>query len=287
MPDRGPEDIAAQYAAERDRLLARVTRLLGDDPRVPAAWLTGSFGRGEADRLSDLDLTVVVADAASERLCARPWQVGAGTTEERLALVGSVGEPVVLHENHHNAPAGGSFTHVVYAGMGVSIDWVLVPQSRARRPEPSRLLFDDTGVPLQAGDAPESPAARAEAAAERVAFFWMVAFPATKAALRREPVEFQLLLVMLHETVRDIERLIRGEPWRYRRASGAPLATSYPEQAAALRALCERVRGLGPTLAALGAEGPDAPMAAIEALPMAAIEALLAAGPPRGSRASS
>lgn len=259
-------DPIARYAAERGRMLEEVVRFLRGDPRFPAAWLTGSFGRGEDDPLSDVDLSVVVVDRARERLCARPWQVGAGTTAERLALVRSIGQPVVVHENHHNAPAGGSFTHVVYAGPGVGVDWTLVPQSEARRPPASRLLFDGAGIPLQAPARAESRDERAAAAAERVAFFWMVAFPAAKAALRRQPVEFHLLLDLLHGTMRDVERLVRGEPPRDRRRSGAPFATTYGAQAAAVRRLCGRLVELGPDLVALGATVPVPPVAAVDAL---------------------
>jgi hypothetical protein len=43
-------------------LLASVTHLVDDDPRVRALWLGGSVGRGVADAGSDLDILVTVAD---------------------------------------------------------------------------------------------------------------------------------------------------------------------------------------------------------------------------------
>src|SRR4051812_13184180 len=46
----------AAYRAERDTLLRRVQQALERDPRVAAAWLFGSLGRGSEDALSDLDL---------------------------------------------------------------------------------------------------------------------------------------------------------------------------------------------------------------------------------------
>ena len=74
------------YASARESLLAQVIESLSADDRFFAAWLTGSYGRGEADEVSDLDLTLVVADSVAETLCARPWQSAARTTDERLAL---------------------------------------------------------------------------------------------------------------------------------------------------------------------------------------------------------
>ena len=47
--------------ADRDAVLARAVELLTDDHRVEAAVLTGSLGRGEGDRWSDIDLDAVVA----------------------------------------------------------------------------------------------------------------------------------------------------------------------------------------------------------------------------------
>jgi len=44
-------------------LIDRVTHDLGADPRVRGLWLTGSFGAGEADELSDVDMFVLVADS--------------------------------------------------------------------------------------------------------------------------------------------------------------------------------------------------------------------------------
>ncbi|GHO51341.1 hypothetical protein KSX_95040 [Ktedonospora formicarum] len=86
----------------RERLLAEITESLHNDERFVAAWLAGSYGRGEQTWLSDLDLHVVIAEAYSETLCATPWPYGAGTTEERLALFQQFGTPSLLFEAHSN-----------------------------------------------------------------------------------------------------------------------------------------------------------------------------------------
>jgi hypothetical protein len=91
-----------QYTAARDVLLTEITAFLKNDPRFLAAWLAGSFGRGEQTWLSDLDLHVVIAEAYSEILCATPWPSGGRTTPERLALFQQFGTPTIIFEAHSN-----------------------------------------------------------------------------------------------------------------------------------------------------------------------------------------
>jgi predicted nucleotidyltransferase len=43
-------------------LIDSIMRVLTADPRIESAWLSGSFGRGEADDWSDVDVTVVAAE---------------------------------------------------------------------------------------------------------------------------------------------------------------------------------------------------------------------------------
>ena len=58
-----------EYASNRNKLLEDITQVLKEDHRFVAAWLTGSFGRGDADKVSDLDLTVVVENSFA-KICA-------------------------------------------------------------------------------------------------------------------------------------------------------------------------------------------------------------------------
>ena len=110
------------YASNRNKLLEHITRVLQVDDRFVAAWLTGSFGRGDADNVSDLDLTVVVENTFAKNLCFRPRQVGANTTPERYALLSQFGQPHIIHENHHNAPQDGTFTFVLWNGHANYVD---------------------------------------------------------------------------------------------------------------------------------------------------------------------
>ena len=49
-------------------MLARFVQACRNDDRIVAAFLAGSFARGEADQHSDLDLCVVAADGAFEQV---------------------------------------------------------------------------------------------------------------------------------------------------------------------------------------------------------------------------
>ena len=53
--------------------LADLRGRLDGDGQVQAAWLAGSFGRGNADRYSDIDLHLLLADVDAFRAGAREW----------------------------------------------------------------------------------------------------------------------------------------------------------------------------------------------------------------------
>lgn len=77
-------------------LIARLDRELRTDPRVLAAWLAGSRGRGDHDRYSDVDVWLVTADADRAGFLA-DWpatcdRITPTVYRERLG-----GAPVVTH----------------------------------------------------------------------------------------------------------------------------------------------------------------------------------------------
>jgi predicted nucleotidyltransferase len=256
-------DRSIVYVEERAQLLDSIISTLRDDERMVAAWLAGSFGRGEADDLSDLDMHLVIDDSYAPVLCRRESMVVGGTIPERLELVSSVGRPLVIHENHHNAPAGGTFTFVVYEHTAQQVDWTLVPHSGACRPLESVLLFERVTIP--ACPAPTAPDedSRNRQLTERLAFFWMMAMPTIKYALRGDDVYFHILLDTLDRTASDIERLMNQEAQVYQRGSKVTLHTSQQRQLDAVRDLCNRVVELQ---AANGAPSPASIMDTLESL---------------------
>jgi hypothetical protein len=233
----------AEYAAARDELLARIGAGLQADSRFAAAWLAGSMGRGEADQVSDIDLFVVVEDLFAGDLCYRPQVKNAGSLPERLALFTAFGEPANLHENHANAPEGGSFSAVLYARPPVMVDWTLVPLSLARRPTDTSLLFERTPIPLDFIAVEEllPPEELAARLAERAAFFWMMAAVVAKYLARGAADAAHQVLPLLSGAAADLEQLLDREP----RPDEAGNLRTVVEQKTHLLALCERVESLG------------------------------------------
>ena len=259
-------DSLQAYQASRAALLAKLTETLSKDERFIAAWLTGSFGRGEADAVSDLDLTLVVSRRYSASLCARPEPAGAKTTKERFDLFSSFGQPAAIHENNNNAPEGGTFTFVLYTPSALMVDWILLPQAIARRPAQSRLLFDKAGIPLSPPTEPESEEQRVEMASNSIAFFWMMAAVTAKYIVRDDAVFVNCWLEALYKLVREVERLAAGEVWQYERGSLTVLESTPESQIRAMRRLCLQMQDLMPGIAELGGRIPVSPLPEIEAL---------------------
>ena len=256
----------SEYAASRQALLDDIVRTLSADDRFLAAWLSGSFGRGEGDAVSDLDLTVAVADGQRDHLCARPWMVGAGTTAKRLAVFRQFGEPAVIHENQFNAPEGGSFTYTLYAGSALMIDWVFVPLSSARRPAQAPVLFAKVDVPLQSPPTIGARTQRMAEASERVSFFWMMAAVTAKRRARGDTVAFLVFLDMLHQVADEIARMLSGENTGHRPRPSVSLALAPHEQAQAMRTICAQVLAFMPEVEKYGGHVPPSPMSEIEVL---------------------
>jgi predicted nucleotidyltransferase len=245
----------AEYAAARAQLYERIATFLEADSRFTAAWLAGSFGRGEQDEYSDLDIFVVVDPEYAAELCSHPQMKNAGSLPARLALFTSFGEPANLHENHHNAPEGGSFSAVMYTNPPVIVDWTLLPLAVALRPVDTRLLFDRVGIPIDqpAVEDPLLPEDRAALLSERTAFFWMMAAITAKYVQRDEANAVHQMFAHLNNTVEEIEQLLAREAL-------LPANQVYPtqaEQKAYLLLLCEQVEALGL---------PAAPRAQVEAI---------------------
>lgn len=255
-----------EYAANRSRMLEQIRRILNEDDRFVAAWLTGSFGRHDADDVSDLDLTVVVKNAFAETLCIRPHQVGANTTPERYALFSQFGRPQIIHENHHNAPADSSFTFVLYEEMAIAVDWILRPNTNITRPTLSVLLFEKANIAIEPPVSVESLPQRIEFVTEQVAFFWMMVTVTIKYLIRRDEVYFHRFLDMLHGILWEVRRLVAGEPDRWLKGSLVNMAKTRETQIASVRHVCQEMLAVMPEVEKLGGSVPVSPMSTIEIL---------------------
>lgn len=234
-----------EHRQARGELVARLADVLAKDARFPAAWLYGSLGRGDADAMSDIDLALVVSEEAAPEICRRPWMSAAHATPERLALFRLFGEPALIHENHHNAPPSGTFTCTIYAGCGLTVDWMLRPLPDTLRPANTRLLFDKVGIPLEPPVLFTLPAKSSEELAELCAFFWMMASITAKYIYRQDQTFVIAWLGRLVEMVEEVEERTGREkpaaPW----LSGL----SVEDLANALRGLSDRLEACGPPAA--------------------------------------
>ncbi len=174
--------------------------------------------------------------------------VAGRTTDERLALFSRVGQPAVIHEYHHNAPPGGTLTHVTYRDKGVIVDWTLIPLQDARRPAESVLLFETVSVPVEPRPRPLPPQEQVEVLQERLEFFWMMAEVTAKYVARQDAVKVLLLLDMLYQAIGEAEDLVAGKRPGYRRGSYAPLLATPADQIAAIRQLALRAQVAGSTM---------------------------------------
>ncbi|GCE15376.1 hypothetical protein [Tengunoibacter tsumagoiensis] len=252
------------FVQTRECLLAKITESLHNDERFVAAWLAGSYGRGEKTWQSDLDVHVVVAEAYSESLCAKPWQSGAKTTPERLALFRQFGTPAIIFDSHGNNIMGGTFTYVAYQESGQNVDWMLIPQAKAYQERPCHLLFDRVGLPDPPASKVESIEESMQRASIQIGFFWMIAASNVQNLLKGHLSQYHMLLMWLEESIREVQAALKGEYPQFTKASRIQLYTTQEEQIAALRRLCDKMENLMPSVVEMGGSAPQNPRVVVE-----------------------
>lgn len=252
------------FVQARERMLAEITESLRHDERFVAAWLAGSYGRGEQTWQSDLDVHVVVADAYCESLCATPWPSGAKTTPERLALFSQFGTPAIVFDAHGNNGMGGTFTYVAYQELGHNIDWMLIPQAKAHLESPCHLLFDKVGLPEPPAPQAQSREQCIQRASTQVGFFWMIAASNVQNLLKGHLSQYHMLLMWLEESIRDVQAALRGEYPQFTKASRVQLYTTQEEQITALCRLCDIMEALMPSVVEMGGSVPQNPRIVVE-----------------------
>lgn len=252
------------FVQARERMLAAIAESLHNDERFVAAWLAGSYGRGEQTWQSDLDIHVVVTDEYSESLCAKPWPSGAETTPERLALFSQFGTPAIIFDAHGNNFMGGTFTYVAYQEAGQNIDWMLIPQEKAHLERPCHLLFDKVGLSEPPTPKPESQEQCVQRASTQIGFFWMIAASNVQNLLKGHLSQFHTLLMWLEESIRDVQAALKGEYPQFSKESRIRLYTTQEEQVAALRRLCDTMEALMPSVVEQGGSVPHNPRMVVE-----------------------
>lgn len=243
------DDLLQIRVAEREALLQRITHALEADERIVAAWLHGSLGRGDADALSDIDLTIIVADEHSPRVNA-----------ERQAYAARIGQLVLVQEAPHNAPPGGAFLLVMYEGLAgpLQVDWNWQPLSQAHLPTDARILFNRAQL------APESVVARptdqqvADDLTSRTVFFWMMVQIAAKKIARHQLWAALIVINYLQHTLSQTQWLVgqtHSPPFPENRRLDQPPNTR-PTMLALVRSLTAEMEALTPLILHLGGQAP-------------------------------
>ena len=181
--------VAALHEHREDRaaLLHSLTASLQDDPRVRAAWLWGSFGRKEADDLSDLDPWLLVADEAAAEMGPRVRRYAEQT-----------GSFISGKESPQNAPPGGGYFGSLHEGRQglLHMDCYWQPQFSVTTVPEHGILFERLREPV--GTLPASPplpstSSRGGEIADGLGFAWLMFSIAAK-YLARDPASDMGLL---------------------------------------------------------------------------------------------
>jgi predicted nucleotidyltransferase len=267
----GVEAILARLGQRRDALLEKLSHALESDERIEAVWLSGSFGRGEVDVWSDLDLHVAVQDEYLQYFVEKPE-----------ALFELAGPPLLIQHINGESESmpGGFFWLVLYSGA-LEVDWNIGPVSKAVRPVASQLLFGRAGVSLASSPEPVRLEERQTHATKMLTFFWAMAPIAIKYVGRGHTAlavnQIGLLRTAYSGVWRALYRPEHLQSYRYHqnRRLEAELDTALPRlgpvitPASALqniRAFCTAVEKLHPALAELGVAIPAAIVGEVAAL---------------------
>jgi predicted nucleotidyltransferase len=256
-----PEPLTlAGYAGMRDRLVRRIAAALTADPRVTSAWLSGSFGRGDADAWSDLDLHVAIDDESLPAFLA-----------ERDRLYRQTGDPLLVQPDRpSHGQAGAWFQLAVYPGP-IEVDWNIGPASLATRPPETTVLFARREVPVVLPP-PLTVAERRAKAAETILFFWATAPMAIKHVGRGDSRRASDLIDQVTGLFVTLWRLVTlpdgpdpGAAHRQNRATEPALDELLPRLTreidpltalGVIRALCAETERLHPALMSLGVRAP-------------------------------
>ena len=243
------------HVRRRDGLRQRIEETLGSDLRIAAAWLGGSFGRGEADAWSDLDVGLAIHDA----------HLGA-FLDERPVLYRRFGLPLLVHQAPlSNAPNGGEAQRIIFDGP-LEVDFTVAPLSTARLPAHALVLFAREQIPPE-----ESVALTAEerrqACETQLTFIWAMAPTAIRYVGRLETRHATTVISLMSDAYIALWRLVHtpsapavaNQPLQAALAEVLPLQATSIDPLACLRAVrqvCAQTEKMHPELAAIGVGVP-------------------------------
>ena len=190
-----------RWAKLRDAWLDATASVLAADPRIVGWGLVGSFGRGEADSWSDLDLLVFVRDGDFGAFTS-PEGNGYWFTADRFT------------DARRNAPAGATSVGSLYirSGLPIGVDWYVYPASMAAWPDDCDIKRGADAAPKVAvpfaewnGRGPRQPPLDAATSDERQDRLAMVPI-AGKYIARRSPRAAPMLAFLGARTTTDEPR---------------------------------------------------------------------------------
>src|SRR5579862_6471097 len=160
---------------ERDGLLASIAGLLETDRRVVAAWLGGSLGRGNADKLSDIDIYVVVSE-----------QYARFVTSSTREFVSRLDGLLVTETDPGNAPKDGAYLLSLYHGETGphQVDWYWLTDRIETIPADSHVLLNHAEIPVESMQFPTMVEYDFE---NEIARFWALAAITAKKIARGLP----------------------------------------------------------------------------------------------------
>ncbi len=181
-----------------EKIIHLLEQALEQDPRLKAAWLKGSFGRGDADRHSDIDLTVWLApdDADAFRKELGGW----------LATL----RPVLLYHELF----GGSMTVGLLQGDGaqvVALDLFVETADEVQVTKGKTRVLLNRGQLTQVSPTPPEPASLQRDLDVEIRYFWRL-FAMLPSIERDELIPAALRLSQEVAQVVNVCSLGRGRP---------------------------------------------------------------------------
>ena len=246
-------NVLTSFQSESKELLTQITNYLVNDPRVMAAWLFGSLGRGDADELSDIDIFVVVTDECIQEIVA-----------QREQFVNQIGKTVFFVEAPQNAPQDGGYLMAYYdTPTGPhQVDWYWQPQSLAYIPTETMVLFDRLG--LAQSDQPikfpnrEPVKEIDENPLYFISYFWAMLLITAKYVVRQPHSEEMALLPYVLHPFHKTKRLLGQQTTTYQ-----AIQTTGQEKLVILRQLADEMCVLMSLVAARGNDVPGAAPTAV------------------------
>jgi predicted nucleotidyltransferase len=157
---------------EREETAERVSRALGDDSRVEGVVVVGSLAH-QADRWSDIDLEVVVADGEELAAITADW---VGYLYELLPVV-----------HHFETTFGGTLVRGFLLENLLELDLAFVRAGRFSIWGPARVAFDRSGRVAEAANALAQGESESANRAGEAGFAWHDVLHACTAVRRGRP----------------------------------------------------------------------------------------------------